>query len=356
MMSFGRSAIPLAKDIVELFLGTLRDVTKEGAGLTAQGAKKAASLAANAIPGKGSEGRVGLKALVSENRELMSIPVEREDLKALKKQLKAYKVTFAVMEDPLTGGLSIHAKAQDYARIETALEGVLKDMTIDEAAQGRGEAPAGAPMPEAERGGRPAAPPRTSPAPATGAQAALIGSLNARGVVSDGELAAFEGAPTLDAADALLERHRDDDGFLDPDALDAPSEPERPWSEPQAALDGTAAPGEEPERALCSQAQREGGYTVKAYDNGHAEVIDARGQSVWSGYTVKGSIEASRRLAERGLKAYKDKERLSPPQEATASDRFEARLDKAEKTAAKEALEARPEPRRRDRVRENVRA
>lgn len=328
MLQFGQSSIPIARDVAGLILDALRTaLVRDGRDGKRNVASKAASKVANSIAGLGHEGEVAMSTLMSDakDRELVSIPVEREDLEALRKQLKAYHVTFATMEDPVTGDISIHAKASDYSVIERALEGVIRDM-------GLGRAEPGKDMWQGDA----------------------------------------EGAKLVDGAErAVAEVARNDDGTYDVtlqgedapmgmrlDSMDQAKAAAETVIASQAveAAVGEAAtiPAGEASRAssweLAEQGVAEmqgieGGFTLVAREDGRASVRDEHGAEVWSGRTAPGNIEASKRLAARGLEAYRSKEslQLSPDdhraERAAAERAFDRKLDRADAQAERENSE-----------------
>lgn len=387
MMSFGSSTIPIAKDLAELFIDALHTTLSKLGNISGEGVKTVASKAIDQVDGLGHEGKVSLKNLVHENKQLIAIPVERDDLKVLESQLKKYSVTFAVMEDPLTNGISIHVKAEDYDRIEQALTGVIKDLAketeqaqeategaLDSNAVGGEKAPKASPeatqevpiepMPGNEN--TPATNPNTQTStidtrPATEAQEQFIESLYEKGVISDSEIELYRENPTVASANDLLNVHRDNAGFVDLGNQNAVQAEAASWSEQVTVW--FEVENDEAETvthsAQLSEKQVDGQYKLEALDNGQAKVVDYRGQEVWSGVTVAGNIDASMRLAERGLETHKNKESLRLRKDEgleTPAKEFDKKLDKAEDIAAKIAQEAtsigRDTP---NRLRENVR-
>lgn len=484
MMQFGSSAVPAAEHLAEILLDAVQTLTKRGLGLGGDKAGQLAESAMNRVDGLGEHGQIALKNLVKQGKELMVIPVEREDLQTLKSQLKSYRVDFAIQEDALTGDISVHVKAQDLARIEEALKGIIRSATRDQqpdlaAEEFAPEAGDGGPQertsnPPRAAEAEPAATPNAAKAEerraeladraATDKQMAFLASLLEQGVVSADEMESLGDSPTVGEANALLNAHREDAGFIDlgneGGAEDAPAEAngemgipkgyqaehveilhgedrrtfnrssERPfvalspniamdsglfdawyqragdgenrwmsdhttsrdefgrrialalgagkpsfefehetfdlsaargdgaiafaehdWDEPrQAALEGDerrfTAPDGANEWTMRSERVAPDGHILQAYSNGRAAVLDRDGSVVWSACGLAGNIDASKRLADRGLETYQRKEslQLSPDADREGSKdaaaAFDATLDKAELTAAKEAENA----------------
>lgn len=328
MLQFGQSSIPIARDLAGLMLDALRSaLVRDGKGGRGGGvASKAASKVASSIPGMGHEGEVSMSTLMSDakDRELVSIPVEREDLEALRKQLKAYHVTFAVMEDPVTGGISIHAKASDYSVIEKALEGVIRDIGLGRTEreqdmwQGDGEA---AKL-------------------VTGDQQVVAE------VIKDAQ-GTYD--VMLDPKDAPMGMRLDTmaQAKMAAEAMVASQAVEAAIGEGASMPSGADAQSswETIEPGVAEMTEAASGFTLVARDDGRASVRDEKGAEVWSGRTAPGNIEASKRLAARGLEAHRSKEslQLGPDdhraERAEAERTFDRKLSHADAQAARENAE-----------------
>lgn len=78
--------------------------------------------------GKAIHGKQSLHDLSAQNRELSSIKVSDEDIKALKKEFKSYAVDFSVLRDKTDQSTHIYFKAQDVERVYAALSHVVKSV------------------------------------------------------------------------------------------------------------------------------------------------------------------------------------------------------------------------------------
>lgn len=113
-----------------------RDAASTVGGSTVEAVKASAAKAKDAIDGHGRAGQVSMKTLVreAEGAELVSIPIEARDLQTVQAQLKAYGVTFAVMQNPMTGALSAHFRAASVDQVATALRGVVRAASLEQQA------------------------------------------------------------------------------------------------------------------------------------------------------------------------------------------------------------------------------
>lgn len=82
--------------------------------------------------GKIVHGRQSLHDLSAQNRELSSIQVADEDIKALKNEFKSYAVDFSVFHDKADQSTHIFFKAQDVERVYAALTHVVKSMNKEQ--------------------------------------------------------------------------------------------------------------------------------------------------------------------------------------------------------------------------------
>ncbi len=279
MVQFGRSVIPIAEHLAEILL----DATSTLMSQSAKGAKKGVELAANALDGHGKQGNMSLKNLAAQKQELTVIPIEREDLKIIKDQLKAYHVDFALQEDALTGNISVHVKARDLARIEQALKGIVVSKVKEQ------------PIPKKE---------------AEAERDEIVTSDLEQTGTDIREVEVLPGAEQ-EACPASVQPNKD-----------------AVWGE-VTKTEGTGA-----EHATKDLGN---GYVLTARTDGRAEVKDQEGKVVWSAVGLAGNLEATKRLAERGMDAYTQKESLHLSPERAEGDDFEAMLDKAEEKAKQEA-------------------
>ena len=78
--------------------------------------------------GKIVHGKQSLKRLNLQNRELSSIPISDEDMKAMKREFKSYSVDFSIYRDKADDTTHIFFKAQDVDRVYAALTHIVKNM------------------------------------------------------------------------------------------------------------------------------------------------------------------------------------------------------------------------------------
>ena len=110
-----------------------RDAASTVGGSTIEAVRASAAKAKDAIDGHGRAGQVSMRTLVreAEGAELVSIPIEARDLQTVQNQLKAYGVTFAVMQNPITGAFSAHFRAASADQVVTALRGVVQAASLE---------------------------------------------------------------------------------------------------------------------------------------------------------------------------------------------------------------------------------
>ncbi len=82
--------------------------------------------------GKIVHGKQSLQNLSAQNRELSSIQVADEDIKALKNEFKSYAVDFSVFHDKADQSTHIFFKAQDVERVYAAFTHVVKSMNKEQ--------------------------------------------------------------------------------------------------------------------------------------------------------------------------------------------------------------------------------
>lgn len=134
-LTFTRLPIPAAQKIAQLFFEMTRAGAK-GSGHAAHSALwKAGAVTAKHINGIGKEGQVNIKTLTNDEKELVTIPITREDLKQFQKQLKKMGVTFAVVKNPQTGELGIAVKAANLSVIEHAMHDYLEKAPVAQVQQ-----------------------------------------------------------------------------------------------------------------------------------------------------------------------------------------------------------------------------
>lgn len=416
MMQFGTSVVPAAEHLAEILLDAVQTLLKKGANLGNERAGQLVDTLKARIDGIGDHGQVALKNLVKQGRELMVIPVERDDLKSLKSQLKSYQVDFAVQEDALTGDISVHVKAQDLARIEEALKGIIRstvnekqaDLMAEKEALGEDinssydfgdtahakEAEAQLAEVEAEltqlspKAEKAADTVREEPGTPKGHKVEEVECLHGEdrrtfGDASEKPFVALAPNTVMEASvfDAWYQRgkagerrwmsdhttSRDEFGQQIAWALDTGTQSfefehevfdlsearasgaialtEHDWDKTRPGAlagdeRGTKLSNGAYEPTVKSEKVTASGFTLQAYSNGRAAVLDRSGTPVWSACGIAGNIDASKRLADRGLETYQRKESLHlSPQTSKHGDAkaFDAKLDKAEETAAIEA-------------------
>lgn len=139
-----------ATDMLKYCLDGVASSLDKAGGAATQTIKAGAATARNALDNHGHAGQVSMKRLVAdaEGAELVSIPIEATDLKAVQSHLKSYGVTFAIMEHPATGALTAHFKAKSVDQVAAALRSVIsmgaenvQDRSIENDRQGGVEEP-----------------------------------------------------------------------------------------------------------------------------------------------------------------------------------------------------------------------
>lgn len=76
-------------------------------------------------------GQQSLQNLNKQGRQLESVNLPGEDIKAFRQQLKRYNVDFSVMKDGNTGEQTVFFKAQDVDRVYKGLENCVKGLSLD---------------------------------------------------------------------------------------------------------------------------------------------------------------------------------------------------------------------------------
>lgn len=133
--AFARLPIPAAQKIAQLLFDMARAGLKGSAHVAHSALWKAGAVGAKHIGGIGKEGQVNIKTLTSDEKELVTIPIMREDLKDFQKQLKKMGVTFAVVKNPQTGELGIAVKAANLSVIEHAMHDYLEKAPVAQVQQ-----------------------------------------------------------------------------------------------------------------------------------------------------------------------------------------------------------------------------
>lgn len=133
--AFTRLPIPAAQKIAQLFFDMAQAGLKGTAHVAHSALWKAGAVGAKHISGIGKEGQVNIKTLTSDEKELVTIPIMREDLKDFQKQLKKMGVTFAVVKNPQTGELGIAVKAANLSVIEHAMHDYLEKAPVAQVQQ-----------------------------------------------------------------------------------------------------------------------------------------------------------------------------------------------------------------------------
>lgn len=134
-LTFTRLPIPAAQKIAQLFFEMAQAGLKGSAHVAHSALWKAGAVGAKHISGIGKEGQVNIKTLTSDEKELVTIPIMREDLKDFQKQLKKMGVTFAVVKNPQTGELGIAVKAANLSVIEHAMHDYLEKAPVAQVQQ-----------------------------------------------------------------------------------------------------------------------------------------------------------------------------------------------------------------------------
>lgn len=134
-LTFTRLPIPAAQKIAQLLFDMAQAGLKGTAHVAHSALWKAGAVGAKHINGIGKEGQVNIKTLTNDEKELVTIPITREDLKDFQKQLKKMGVTFAVVKNPQTGELGIAVKAANLSVIEHAMHDYLEKAQVAQAEQ-----------------------------------------------------------------------------------------------------------------------------------------------------------------------------------------------------------------------------
>lgn len=132
---FTRLPIPAAQKIAQLLFDMAQAGVKGSAHVAHSALWKAGAVTAKHINGIGTVGQVNIKTLTNDEKELVTIPIMREDLKDFQKQLKKMGVTFAVVKNPQTGELGIAVKAANLSVIEHAMHDYLEKAPVARAEQ-----------------------------------------------------------------------------------------------------------------------------------------------------------------------------------------------------------------------------
>lgn len=134
-LTFTRLPIPAAQKIAQLLFDMAQAGLKGTAHVAHSALWKAGAVGAKHINGIGKEGQVNIKTLTNDEKELVTIPITRADLKQFQKQLKKMGVTFAVVKNPQTGELGIAVKAANLSVIEHAMHDYLEKAPVARAEQ-----------------------------------------------------------------------------------------------------------------------------------------------------------------------------------------------------------------------------
>ena len=134
-LTFTRLPIPAAQKIAQLLFDMAQAGLKGTAHVAHSALWKAGAVTAKHINGIGKEGQVNIKTLTNDEKELVTIPIMREDLKDFQKQLKKMGVTFAVVKNPQTGELGIAVKAANLSVIEHAMHDYLEKAPVAQVQQ-----------------------------------------------------------------------------------------------------------------------------------------------------------------------------------------------------------------------------
>lgn len=134
-LTFTRLPIPAAQKIAQLLFDMAQAGVKGSAHVAHSALWKAGAVTAKHINGIGTVGQVNIKTLTNDEKELVTIPIMREDLKDFQKQLKKMGVTFAVVKNPQTGELGIAVKAANLSVIEHAMHDYLEKAPVARAEQ-----------------------------------------------------------------------------------------------------------------------------------------------------------------------------------------------------------------------------
>lgn len=134
-LTFTRLPIPAAQKIAQLLFDMAQAGLKGTAHVAHSALWKAGAVGAKHINGIGKEGQVNIKTLTNDEKELVTIPITRADLKDFQKQLKKLGVTFAVVKNPQTGELGVAVKAANLSVIEHAMHDYLEKAPVSKAEQ-----------------------------------------------------------------------------------------------------------------------------------------------------------------------------------------------------------------------------
>ena len=134
-LTFTRLPIPAAQKIAQLLFYMAQAGLKGTAHVAHSALWKAGAVTAKHINGIGKEGQVNIKTLTNDEKELVTIPIMREDLKDFQKQLKKMGVTFAVVKNPQTGELGVAVKAANLSVIEHAMHDYLEKAPVAQVQQ-----------------------------------------------------------------------------------------------------------------------------------------------------------------------------------------------------------------------------
>ena len=134
-LTFTRLPIPAAQKIAQLLFDMAQAGLKGTAHVAHSALWKAGAVGAKHINGIGKEGQVNIKTLTNDEKELVTIPITREDLKQFQKQLKKMGVAFAVVKNPQTGELGIAVKAANLSVIEHAMHDYLEKAPVAQVQQ-----------------------------------------------------------------------------------------------------------------------------------------------------------------------------------------------------------------------------
>lgn len=129
-LTFTRLPIPAAQTLAQLLFDMAQAGLKGTAHVAHSALWKAGAVGAKHINSIGKEGQVNIKTLTNDEKELVTIPITREDLKDFQKQLKKMGVTFAVVKNPQTGELGIAVKAANLSVIEHAMHDYLEKAPV----------------------------------------------------------------------------------------------------------------------------------------------------------------------------------------------------------------------------------
>lgn len=81
------------------------------------------------IQNHSQRGKMSLRNLRKDGRQLESVPIDQADLVALKKELKVYQVDYSVKKDSTQGIYHVFFKGQDLEAINIALKNCIERAT-----------------------------------------------------------------------------------------------------------------------------------------------------------------------------------------------------------------------------------